>query len=68
MRIPGRVAQVVIHGWGKGIPPVFQITGPIKRPINPPITEAGKKSFRKAGIRARNRVPSKRSPLRTQKQ
>jgi hypothetical protein len=68
MRIPGKADQVEIHSLGKGIPPPFQIIGPIKRPINPPITEAGKKSFLKTGIRPRKSVPKSNSALNTQKQ
>jgi hypothetical protein len=68
MRIPGKVDQVAIHSLGKGIPPPFQIIGPIKRPINPPITEAGKKSFLKMGIRPRKSVPRSSKALNTQKQ
>jgi hypothetical protein len=68
MRIPGRADQVEIHSLGKGIPPPFQIIGPIKRPINPPITEAGKKSFLKAGITPLRKAPKSNRTLNTQKQ
>jgi hypothetical protein len=68
MRIPGRAAQVVIHAWGKGIPPLFQIRGPAKRPIKPPITDAGRNSFLKTGTTARSRVPNNNKALKTQKQ
>jgi hypothetical protein len=68
MRIPGKADHVEIHSLGKGIPPPFQIIGPIKRPINPPITEAGKKSFLNMGIRPRKSVPKSNMALNTQKQ
>jgi hypothetical protein len=42
--------------------------GPIKRPMNPPITEAGKKSFLKVGMHPRNSVPTSSKALNTQKQ
>jgi hypothetical protein len=68
MRIPGRADQVEIHSLGKGIPPPFQIVGPIKRPINPPITETGKNSFLKMEICPRKNVPTNNRALNTQKQ
>jgi hypothetical protein len=68
MRIPGKVDQVESHSFGKGIPPPFQIIGPINKPIKPPITEAGRKSFLKAGISPLKRVPKSNRALNTQKQ
>jgi hypothetical protein len=68
IRMPGSRDQMVIHSLGKGTNPFCHITGPITNPINPPITEAGRKSFWKIGTKARSRVPASKSALRTQKQ